>query len=340
MTEQDQLQALRDEVATLRAELTELQRPRAEETVSRRHLLRNLAGLGAAGAAGMVAAAPPAAAADGDPLILGQANTATAITTIDAGSAAAGLDVQGSGFSVINVSGSGGTLPIHGITATGEASGVWGQSEAVGVFGRNTGMGPGIGGSSMGGGPQLWLAPTDGAPPGPPPGTSSAGYVRFDANGDLWLCIQDGTPGSWTRLLREDTAPGRVVPITPFRALDTRAPGGRPAGAPAIPGQVQGPLSGGGTTTLDLAGSAGIPATASGAVGNVSAVAPTYSGFLKVQPAGVAVLPSTLNFPAGVRALSNGFTCALSPTGLSVVPSPGSGGNTLHVVLDITAYIT
>jgi hypothetical protein len=73
--------ALRAEVAALGAELAEVRGSGDASSISRRRLLTGLAGLGAAGAAG-VAAAAPAGAADGDNLVLGQANTATSPTTI------------------------------------------------------------------------------------------------------------------------------------------------------------------------------------------------------------------------------------------------------------------
>lgn len=62
--------------------------------------------------------------------------------------------------------------------------------------------------------------------------------MSVDAAADLWLCVEAGPlvePGTWTRLLREDSTSGRVVPITPVRVLDTRSAGGRSAGSPVVP---------------------------------------------------------------------------------------------------------
>ena len=148
-----------------------------------------------------------------------------------------------------------------------------------------------------------------------------------------------GRPGTWTRLLREDTASGRTVPIPPIRAIDTRASGGRPTGSPAIPGQKTGPLKGGTSLTLDLAGIGPIPATATGVIGNLAAVTPSFSGYLAARPSGTTAITTSLNFPAGVAAIANAFTSQLGPAGLTITGS-GTSANTYHLVVDITAYIT
>jgi hypothetical protein len=156
----------------------------------------------------------------------------------------------------------------------------------------------------------------------------------------LLVGLAPAPPPIWTRLLREDTTHGRTVPINPIRAIDTRAPGGRPAGAPAIPGQKAGPLKGGTSLTLDLAGIGPIPATATGVIGNLAAITPSFSGYLAARPSGAAgAITTSLNFPQGVAALANAFTRQLGPAGLTITGS-GTSANTYHLVVDITACIT
>ena len=130
-----------------------------------------------------------------------------------------------------------------------------------------------------------------------------------------------------------------MIPITPIRAIDTRASGGRPTGSPAIPGQKTGPLKGGTSLTLDLAGIGPIPATATGVIGNLAAVTPSFSGYLAARPSGTTAITTSLNFPAGVAAIANAFTSQLGPAGLTITGS-GTSANTYHLVVDITAYIT
>jgi hypothetical protein len=191
--------------------------------------------------------------------------------------------------------------------------------------------------TSFGGGVPLVLTPAVEAtgprvtvdPPVP-------GSFYLDANLDLWLCTSTGPPAAWTRLLREDSTAGRVIPIAPMRVLDTRAPGGRPAGAPAVPGQIQGPLGSLQTVTLDLAGIAPLPTNARGVVGNLTVVTPNNGGYLVARPSGSQTNTSALNFTNGAI-VANAFTCALGPDGLSVF---GLGPTTYHLVIDLTAYVT
>ena len=311
----------------------------------RRHLLGALAGLGAAGAAG-VATARPAAAADGDPVLLGQENSSDTATYWHTSDECA-LEIEGDGFCVI-LAGGYFEQPTYGVISTGSAAGVLGYSETgAGLSGETSAVsvpaitalhttgGPALGGLSDGGGPQLWLESLDADPAGPP-GQGQRGFVKFDVNGDVWICIANGD--HWTRLLREDTTAGRVITISPFRALDTRATGGRPAGSPAVPGQKKGPLHGGEAITLDLAGVADIPAGSRGVVGNLTVVAPTGTGFLRAYAAGTSTTTSAVNFDAGGNT-ANAFTSAINPTGLRLV-APISSSITYHLVVDITAYIT
>ena len=130
---------------------------------------------------------------------------------------------------------------------------------------------------------------------------------------------------------------GRTVPIAPFRALDTRATGGRPAGSPAVPGQKKGPLKGGEAMTLDLAGVAPIPTTATGVVGNLIAITPNYTGYLRAAPSGSPLTATALSFAPGPNT-GNAFTVGLGPDGVTLRGS-GTVANTYHLVVDITAYM-
>ena len=364
MSNPSELAALTAELATLRqqletqaAELAELKAASApeERRLTRRHLLTGLAGLGAAGVAG-VATAVPAAANDGEPLVLGQENTATSETlvrTTDVEGATSEVQLGGPLFGLAATAPS---TAIHGEIPDNGLAGVWGRATGATGFGllgtadvpggfglaARSEAGPAIVAVSVVDGVTAQLEPAERT--GPPTAVAEGltqyriGSLAFDEVGDLWTCVATGAPGTWTRLLREDTAPGRVVPITPIRALDTRSPGGRASGAPAIPGQRTGALRGGQAITLDPAGIGPIPTTATGLVGNATVITPSGTGFLRILPAGATVPASSFDFTTG-RNVSNGFTTGITATGLTAL-APTSASTRYHLVLDIAAYIT
>jgi hypothetical protein len=80
------------------------------------------------------------------------------------------------------------------------------------------------------------------------------------------------------------------TPVTPIRALDTRAGTGAAAGRVAQGGEV----------ALQITSANGVPADATGVVLNITAVTPDAAGFVTVYPNGVnRPLASNLNFVAG-----------------------------------------
>jgi len=356
----EDLESLRAEVAALRAELAD----QRDRSMSRRKLLTGLAGLGALGAAG-VANAPSASADDNEALTLGVDNTSSSPTrlTHTTSDDETAFDVRTSSSVAIFATTNPEQAPLEGgvtraILAIGsgdlEADGV---ANAIGAIaddgfalegendsehwptlsGFNNGLGPGLAAASKLHGPQLVLF-REGLATAGPPAWAEDGALRFDANGDLWLCTATDPEPAWTRLLREDTAAGRTIPITPVRALDTRATNGRPPGSPVVPGQKKGPLKGGEAITLDLAGVSPIPAAASGVVGNLTVVSPSYSGYLMAGPSGTTPTTSALNFTAG-SIVANAFTSQLGPDGLTIRAS-GTATKTYELVVDITAYIS
>jgi hypothetical protein len=349
----EELESLRAEVAALRAELAEQRRP-DHGSVTRRRLLTGLLGVGAGGAAS-IATAPSASAADGEPVLLGEDNSATNFTYIEAtvndqtsevylGAAGWGVLAIGEDVGVLGQVDFGGVAGVLGYVDGPNGSGVLGQADdpaGIGVIATSK-AGPAMAAQSELDGVTLELTPAarTGPPASMPTGLSEyrIGAVSVDEDGELWLCTATGAPGTWTRLLREDTAAGRTIPITPFRALDTRESGGRPSGSPAVPGQKQGPLTGGETITLGLAGVSPIPAAASGVVGSLIAVLPTYTGYLRAGASGSPLVATALSFTKGVKT-GNAFTVKPGPDGVSFW-SPNPSTNTYHLVVDITAYIT
>jgi uncharacterized protein (DUF1501 family) len=115
----------------------------------------------------------------------------------------------------------------------------------------------------------------------------------------------------------------RLVPLTPFRALDTRSM------APGV-------LHLRGVATIKLAAVGGIPSSGIDAVAlNVTAVAPTAAGFLTVWPAGEAMpVTSNLNFGPD-QTVPNMVVSKVSADGsISVYNDSGD----THLIIDIVGY--
>ena len=101
---------------------------------------------------------------------------------------------------------------------------------------------------------------------------------------------------------------GSYVSVTPFRITDTRPGSGQPNAGKT--------LAAAATLNVQVTGLGTVPAGASAAVLNVTAVSPTASGFLTVFPAGITMpTVSNLNFTPGVT-VANLVTVPLSSTGM------------------------
>jgi len=139
--------------------------------------------------------------------------------------------------------------------------------------------------------------------------------------------------GDWALYLRRagaapSTAGASFQLIAACRAVDTRT------GL----GTALGPLLSGERRRFTLAGTCGIPATARGVIGNLTAVDPTARGRASLWP-GDLPRPSvsSLSFAAG-SARANNFVTALGADGtVDVEPTLETAG-TVHLVIDVTGY--
>jgi hypothetical protein len=341
---------------------------------SRRDLLK-LAGAAAAGAAGsIVLGAIPAAAANGSSILLGtttnDASTTTDILPTAATTPAPLFQATGQGVSptttvpatvsttaplsqsipLIGAIGAGGALPAIGsppvtdypgfapiqgvggvatITVNGapetESEGLngWGGgANGKGVTGESD-VGYGVVGGSggidiaaLGNGRVLQLSLPTGllanSPAGPPNYLPNDFEQVRDGNGVVWLSNADGT---WRRL-------NSIITITPFRIYDSR-PTPRPANS---------------ITTIPIAGVSGIPASAVGVVGSLTAIHPAADGFVTMYPTGQPVpFVNSLNYTKNISALSNHVTVALG-TGGSVSVFVSANGST-NFLFDVYGYI-
>ena len=115
--------------------------------------------------------------------------------------------------------------------------------------------------------------------------------------------------------------------LTPCRAVDTRNGYGGIVPVATV-------------RDFQMKGVCGVPTDAKTVTLNVTAVAPSCSGFLVLYPKGGAFPNvSNINFNAGEPAIANGAVVPITTTSPDISLAYGSGaGCTVHVILDVTGY--
>jgi hypothetical protein len=131
--------------------------------------------------------------------------------------------------------------------------------------------------------------------------------------------------------------PFQVTSIVPCRVFDTRTVG------PQTNGQ---PLTNPGPHFFRIQGYCGVPDGAQAVTLNLTIVAPSQAGDMRLYPANISPGlndPSTINYPGGI-VLANGALLALAPVTLSTdndiqivigMQAPG----TVHAIIDVTGYV-
>ena len=125
-----------------------------------------------------------------------------------------------------------------------------------------------------------------------------------------------------------DDSGATFTPLTPTRVLDTRNGTG-----------LSNKFVNGTPRTLPVAGTNGIPLTATAITGNVTVTQQAAAGYVAVtQTPTASPATSTLNFPVSDNR-ANGLFAPLDGSGqLSIVYKSGTAGAQTHVILDITGY--
>jgi hypothetical protein len=174
----------------------------------------------------------------------------------------------------------------------------------------------------------LFPAGTGGAPT---TGAHLAGEVFVDKNGTFFICAASGTPGTWKQLATTDQG---IHTIPTVRVLNTR-PGKQI-------GPFTGPIANNTVLPLTLAGTNGIPANATGVIGNLTAADATAGCFLALVPHGANhVGVSSVNFPALAQGsgVANAFTVGLSSDGKVDIFTGNCSSYTVNIIMDISGYI-
>jgi hypothetical protein len=133
------------------------------------------------------------------------------------------------------------------------------------------------------------------------------------------------------------SSPGSFVPLTPCRAVNTKASAAGPVHGSRDFTLVGSPMTGQGGP----AAGCGVPSEATAVVVNVTVANPTAAGWVAVFPAGQAWPgSSTVNFAAGVT-IANGTTIPLGrsdTTGVGSVSVRDAGTGSENVIIDVTGY--
>lgn len=313
---------------------------------SRRRLFQRGA-IGAAAVAGVavadvLASSSPSGAADGGNMLIGEANSSSAQTSLTNSAGGTGFAVTtaltgisgtstGSstvGFMQAGVAGSG-APGVIGTAGTSGSAGVIGNG-APGIVGNGaTNVNPGVQGNNTHGGPALGLSTSGSAagplavlgqsnPPSAIPPTSGSWQVGnvVQKGGHLYYCYSTGngnTTSKWDKL-----SGSLVILPAPIRAYDSRN---------------SSPLAAGSTRNISL--TSALPAGASAVLMNLTAASPTGPGNLAVYSAAVSYPgTSNINFVANVN-IANNATSAVSSGGSVTVRCAGSQTD---FVIDVLGY--
>jgi hypothetical protein len=355
----DDTEALQRKVDLLLERVADLERqsPLAPDRPSRRATRRQalsaaaLAGVGAA-----LAGHRSAAAANNQPLLMGQVTNTASLPTglaVTGSDQPYGLGVTDNGLGVVPISASQGAVFGHA-NETAFVAGVIGYGQGAATaskFFSDTGTAvlaesvttgdcvaaiayQGVGGSFTGSKGAIRLGVSGNVR------SKAGGLGILDCNADGGLWWASGA-GVWQQVAGPGTA-GAFHPLTPGRVFDSRVP---------LPST--GPLPVGGTRSVavadrrDLASGAVVeanfvPEGAAAVSANVTVVNTAGSGFLVANPGGVPTVgAATINWFASGQVLNNGVILKLG-TGanerkLTLVAGGGTGAST-DVVIDITGY--
>jgi hypothetical protein len=340
--------------------------PEEHDGRDRRTALKLALGV-AAGAAAAVAASTPAAANDPNDLTLGATKaTALPTVGSFTGTQAVDGFLFRSGTGTYTPDSFYGTGALTGVATTGgpHDSGVvgvsqtrWGvrgqslnESNPIGVLGIAPATGSGaavagnggfagvsgngfrVGGSFYGPSAAILMQPGNEVPPAARTDQHIEGELESTGKflsqlGELWYCVQRGTPGVWRKLAGPTTA-GALHAIEPQRVYDSRRIGARFAPNSNRVVSVA-------TSTAGIADI--VPSGATAVTFNVTAADTTGPNFLSVVPGDAAAFTtSTVNFPGGFD-VANASVVKLDAQRQVRIFCGDQAGST-HAIVDITGY--
>jgi len=347
-----------------------------EETRSSRRNLLRLAGAAAVGTAAAAVVSSTAEAANGDPIVIGNAvqsgtnptallgSSFQTLLTASGSFALAGGNLSSTATSMGVQGAASGGVGVQGLSASFtpkpivDRTGVQGQGNAIGVEGFSE-AGTGVKGSSINsagvdassdnyidlrcyGTGRMWLdAHTAGG--APIAGGYFAGELIRDSLGSFWVCVQGNGSGAGTwRKIGGLTAAGSLHPLSaPARVYDSRK---------TMTPMANGILSTGNSRIISVAdrrdvatgalAQAGVvPAGATAVTFNLTAVSTVGpSGFFSVNPGTDAtVYSSHINWTANGLAIANAGMVGID-AGRQITVICGGAAASAHFIVDVTGY--
>lgn len=302
----EDLDALIARVAQLEARLdpagaTSESSPDHQEPSGRvgRRAAMKMAGAAGVGAAVTALTATPAAAANGDPVVMGQtSNSATAPTgiAVSGRNRAYGFGVTDNGLATVPsdrpavLAHTKGNAFSTAIVAMAEGPQVAGRFTSVGAFGTIESVNTGPANTEYDTpalllradhGPQLQISPNSGSPIDGQTRRTFPGAIRHASDG-LWMSFGSTLNPTWRKIVGPTTAGSLHLLTTPFRAYDSR-----PGTLPNLGSKT--PLRGGTTRTLGMrAGNSPLPPGITGVVVTILLVnAAAGAGNFTIWSAGV-----------------------------------------------------
>lgn len=325
-----------------------------EQHGSRRNLFKLAAGAAAGGTAlALAKTAGPVAAADTDAITAGEQTNSGDSGTTTTVLAYQNTDAPAYSFLTFNynanlftvrdnsegfviagaANSSGYPAAVGGYANSTVANGLYGYSKNDGFGVVAYGGGTGTAGLLARGNRANVEFFNDGDAPSARTDIHTRGEMVCDDNGNLWYCIESGTPGSWRKISGADTA-GGFHPVTPFRVYDSREEGsGGIAGSTDVTVSVK---DGRDPESYAVTIPDGVPDGASAISANIVAINAVGNGFATVNPGGdTSVGAAALNWKEG-QTIGNAGIFKINPDrDLAVLVR---GITNIDFTVDITGY--
>ncbi len=239
-----------------------------------------------------------------------------------------GLRARATATNGVGVSASGSTNGGNGVVATG-ATGVRADGNLYGAW---------LTGDTAG----LLLAPTTTQRPAQRSDAHVAGEVCSNVGvggagtGELWVCVEPGSPGLWRRVAGPDTA-GAFTAIAPVRMYDSRRPAPMPGRIASGDNRVVSVADARDRRSGEVVTADVIPIGATAVTYNVTLDGTAGGGYLSVNPGDAATFSaSSINWSSPGSTLANAGVVKLDGSRQVKVFCGGVGST--DFIVDITGY--